>query len=74
MNYLLIYSIRLIYKARPLPVTKATSARIRNTTNSIHAICVAAPATPENQSTAAIKPMIRNVTAQLSTVITSFCA
>jgi hypothetical protein len=46
----------------------AINASTKNTTNKIHAICVAVPATPEKPSTPAIRPMIRKVNAQLSIV------
>jgi hypothetical protein len=42
------------------------------TTNKTHAISVAAPAIPVNPSTAAIRPIMRNVIDQLSMIVSSF--
>jgi hypothetical protein len=51
---------------RVRPAMRLTKNRTMKITNSIHAICVAAPATPDNPNNPAISPMIKKVIAQLS--------
>jgi hypothetical protein len=46
-----------------LPPNSDTTARIRNTTNRIQAMLVAAPAMPENPSTAAMMAMTKKTMA-----------
>jgi hypothetical protein len=48
------------------PETKLIRNRIKKTTNNTHAICVAAPASPDSPRTPAINPTTKNVKDQLS--------
>lgn len=52
-------------------MTANTTANIKPTTNKIQAICVAVPAIPVKPKTAAIRPTIKNVIAQLNIIIPS---
>jgi hypothetical protein len=51
---------------------KLTTKIIKNTTNKIHAIFVAVPATPLNPTTPAIRAMTKNVMAQLNIKFSPF--
>ena len=59
-------SVSLGYTRGDFPVTKLTANTIKKITNKIQAILVAAPATPVNPTTPAIKAMIKNVMAQFN--------
>jgi hypothetical protein len=54
------------------PVIKLTAKIIKKTTNKIHAILVAVPATPDKPTTPAMRAMTRNVMAQLNISFSPF--
>jgi hypothetical protein len=54
-----------------LPLMAQITASVSPTTNRIHAICIAMPATPDIPSTAAMRAKTKNVAAQEIMVTTS---
>jgi hypothetical protein len=61
------------YRAAPpyirrRPLTKLNRATTKKTTNRIHAMFVAVPATPENPRRAAINAITKKVTAQFNMI------
>jgi hypothetical protein len=53
-------------------MTKLTKNKTKNTTNNVHAICVAAPATPVKPNTPAMSPITKKVIDQLNMLEPSF--